>query len=101
MPKPAQKSDFAERLNARLMGNLQADMAPAGRRVSLTWSTRAGGPVADTIQRRPARAVQSAAQALDNFARQLGELLGKPLVIQVQTDSDAIAARVERRAGIR
>ncbi|MBG4226021.1 phage tail tape measure protein [Pseudomonas aeruginosa] len=100
VPKPAQKSDFAERLNARLMGNLQADMAPAGAQSFLTWSQEQAAQLPTPSSAGPLAQSNPAAQALDNFARQLGELLGKPLVIQVQTDSDAIAARVERRAGI-
>ncbi|MGQ7818829.1 phage tail tape measure protein [Metapseudomonas furukawaii] len=102
LPKPAQKSDLAERLNARLMGNLLADMAPAGAQNFLTWSEEQAAQLPTAPSAGPLAQSTPAAQAqvLDNFARKLGELLGKPLVIQVQTDSDVIAARVERRAGI-
>ncbi|MDF5865365.1 hypothetical protein P4113_24185 [Pseudomonas aeruginosa] len=82
------------------MGNLQADMAPAGAQSFLTWSQEQAAQLPTPSSAGPLAQSNPAAQALDNFARQLGELLGKPLVIQVQTDSDAIAARVERRAGI-
>lgn len=101
------QSESSPEASSRNAARAPADRTPTAqwaqglaRRLDPTALTSAASPVAPAPQGQGQLTVDALAEALRQHVAQLQALVGRPLVVEIRSDSDHIYADVERRVGI-